>query len=278
MTKALFLVMVCLVFMLLHGRTTTSHNHNGEHYGTLCDILAAAVQKWKSTNNPTAKKALSQAIFGHPNGKGDPSKLDLPSTHLKPGNRKNWCGECMYNDQESYPGKSIPHDLLCMCTVGENGYPFIQYSEVRQLCGKGAKELGCDKDAGNAERCHSDDNKHGWTESNWDGQANKHLNATWHAIVKACLRGKPKSDVDKARKTLQKLDVGEYSTPSWAWGHSGCAGGNSDVCVGYGSWCLEHPKEYPQWWKTLYEALNAPDLRKQNDATPHALTTPRRQR
>ncbi|CCD17450.1 Variant surface glycoprotein [Trypanosoma congolense IL3000] len=263
MMKASFLLVVCLAVMLVPGRTTTSHNHNGEHYGTLCDLLAAAVQKWKTANNSSVKKALSQAIFGHPNGKGDPSELDLPSTHHKPGNRRQWCGECVYGDQESYPGKSIPHDILCMCTVGENGYPFLEGLDKpdTRLCGRSAGDLGCGQDVGNGKGCLKG-NGHWWSENSDRNHAGKYLKATWDGVVKTCLGKQLNLDAEDGLKTLlNKLKIGKYSSPAWAWGHHGCNGVDGAVCVTYGTRCHRpHNTNFPQWWWDLEEALNAPNL------------------
>ncbi|CCD14442.1 Variant surface glycoprotein [Trypanosoma congolense IL3000] len=237
-------------------------NHNGEDHHVLCGLLGVAVHKWKTTNNPTAKEALAQSIFGNTNG-GDLDGLSkgLPPEYHKPGNRQNWCGTCADSNRKHYPGNSIPHDLLCLCTVGENGYPFIEHGSIKQLCGQNARELGCEQDAGNPKGCHNG-NGHGWSDSKYDDQARKHLNATWNAVVTTCLGKELKHDVEKTRKTLlEKLKVGEYSSPVWARSHHRCSGVNGDVCVSYGSQCdREDNNNSPQWWWHLEKALTAPNL------------------
>ncbi|CCD11709.1 Variant surface glycoprotein [Trypanosoma congolense IL3000] len=257
----MFLVIVGMMMMALSGSslgtgTSEHHNHNEDHHDALCGLLGAAVRKWKRTHNPTTKKVLAQAIFGNESG-GNLNTLlaGLPETHHKPGNRHNWCGSCAYGG-DHYPGKSIPHDMLCMCTVGEGGFPFLAYSDKPEtkLCGKSAADLGCKNQQDSGNGCHS--NQHWWTTStkshNGNGEAKVHLNVTWEKVVKPCLQG---GHIGRAKKTLlEKLNVGEYSSPRWGWGHTNCGGDYSDVCVSYGHQCHDNPKS-PQWWQELYEAL-----------------------
>ncbi|CCD16275.1 Variant surface glycoprotein [Trypanosoma congolense IL3000] len=262
----MFFVFMAMVMMGLSGSslgtgTNEHHNHNGDNHDDLCSVLKAAVTLYHSRRSgEKLRKALKRAIFGNESGGGDIETLQkgLPETHNNPGNRKNWCGDCTYGG-DHYPGKSIPHDLICMCTVGSSGFPFTHMSENgKTLCGKSATDLGCEKNRESGTGCHGKNNSHWWNdtstnhEPNGKGQVKEHLETTWNTVVKPCLQGR---HIEQAKKTLlEKLYVGHQSSPSWARGHTNCGGDHSDVCVSYGHQCHDNPNS-PQWWQELYDAL-----------------------
>ncbi|CCD12834.1 Variant surface glycoprotein [Trypanosoma congolense IL3000] len=249
------------------ARTESPTHHNKNEHDVLCGLLGVAVERWKTTNNPTAKKALSRAIFGHRNGGIIETLMEkLPNEYNEPGSRENACGSCTYSDGKHYPGWSIPHDLICMCTVGENGYPFGQNSNdngTPTLCGRSATDFGCEQNQGNGNGCHG--NKDWWKESshhdgNGNRQASKHLNATWEKVIKPCLIGGEKLQLEVALKNLTGSRK-DRETPSWASGHGKCNGVSGAVCVYYGTGCdKQYNNNSPQWWWDLEKALTTPNL------------------
>ncbi|CCD12054.1 unnamed protein product [Trypanosoma congolense IL3000] len=215
------------------GTYTTGPNHNGAHHETLCGLLGAAAQKWKTTNHTVFNKALWQAIFGKREGDNlDVLSKGLPAEYHDPGNRQYTCCSRTCSNHGPYPGKSIHHDLLRMCTVGENGYPFNYGSDnSKTLCGRSATELGCEDGHGNG--CQSGNvNNHGWHENgdhqNSAEQAKKHLNSTWVKVVSPCIEGALKN-LTESRK--------DWETPSGARSHNSCNGVSGAVCVYYGNGC-----------------------------------------
>ncbi|CCD13534.1 Variant surface glycoprotein [Trypanosoma congolense IL3000] len=246
MLKILMVMVVSCVMA-----TVSQTDHNGEQHGILCGLLGAAVKKWKTTNHPGVKKALAQAIFGNKNGKGDPSELQFPFSKEYSENREVYCGKCQGN-HDHYPGKSIPHDLICLCTVGSKGYPFVEHGSINQLCGKERKDLGCEY-CGTSSRGTVQE----WSTS---GNSKTHLENTWNKIVKPCLQ---KGDTVNADETLKKLAERRSSdgSPNWGSHHTNCGGdsGAASICVGYSGHCGTN-NDYPQWWEKLEKALSTPNL------------------
>ncbi|CCD14244.1 Variant surface glycoprotein [Trypanosoma congolense IL3000] len=266
----MFLVFIWMMMLGLSGSSlgtgiSEHHNHNRDNHDVLCSVLKATVTLYKRhRSGERLKKALKRAIFGNESGEGNIETLmeTLPEEYNHPGNRQHSCGSCTYGDSSDYPGWSIPHDILCMCTVGSGGFPFLdRYDGTATLCGRSSKELGCDKHQQSGGGCHNG-NTHWWndfTESyNGNGKVKEHLEATWKKVVKTCLETLSNITPGQARETLLKqLKVDEgRSSPSWARGHGPCGGGSADVCVSYGYQCHDNPKS-PQWWQELYETLTA---------------------
>ncbi|CCD16269.1 Variant surface glycoprotein [Trypanosoma congolense IL3000] len=270
MTMIKFCV-VMLVIMMSGGIATASDNHNGDKHEALCNVLGAAVSIFQNgRGGMELRRALRSAIFGSETS-ADISTLlaGLPVTHHNPGSRKNWCGTCTHSDSDHYPGKSIPHDLLCLCTIGTNGYPVVSDGSARQLCGRSAMDLGCG--GGAAHQCNAG-NGAGWSESNSGGNAKEYVEATWKTVVQTCLQKGLKLNLEQARKTLtEQLKPKDGTSPIWARGHSyGCKGEKEDICVNYDSWC--DTKEYPQWLKPLKLALETADFANIEVAAAQATT------
>ncbi|CCD15452.1 Variant surface glycoprotein [Trypanosoma congolense IL3000] len=277
----MFFVLVGMLMMGLSGNSLSTgisehHNHNEDNHDTLCSVLKAAVTLYHSPpSGEKLKKALAQAIFGNQTGgKLEDLKKGLAHEYKTPGSRESSCGSCTYSDRKHYPGWSIPHDLICMCTVGEHGYPFGQNSDDHgnpTLCGRSAADFGCGKNPKDGSGCH-ENNKHWWTHSSnhdWSGtgQVREHLTATWEKVVKPCLQRRNNGQTKKT--LLEKLKVEEQQSPKWARGHTLCNGFSGAVCVNYGHHCgTEHNNNSPQWWKELYEALTTmEDTRAQRNST-----------
>ncbi|CCD14555.1 Variant surface glycoprotein [Trypanosoma congolense IL3000] len=252
MRKITFWMTVMTSLVLVTGKAHQANtNHNGKEHDLLCGLLGAAVKKWKTTNHPGVKEDLAQAIFGNKNGKVDPGELQFPYSKEYSGNREVYCGKC-HGNPEHYPGKSIPHDLICLCTVGTSGYPFVEHSSINQLCGKERKDLGCEN-CGTSSRI----TVQGWSTS---GNGKTHLENTWNKIVKPCLQ---KGDTVNVDETLKKLAERRSSdgSPNWGSHHNNCGGHNgaASICVGYSGHCGTN-NDYPQWWEKLEKALSTPNL------------------
>ncbi|CCD13880.1 Variant surface glycoprotein [Trypanosoma congolense IL3000] len=263
-------VMVVVVWVRIVIGEESPNNHNKNEYEALCSVLSSAVTIFESGRGSSAlKKALEQAIFG---SKTQQDKLEsllwaLPQEFQAPGDRQNWCGVCA--NSHHYPGKSIPHDMLCLCTVGGAGYPFSYGAST--LCGKSARELGCSGDY--RTDCSGSE---GWTESKHGEPAKTHVRATWDAVVKPCFRAQSPNSLEETRNTLMKhLKPPDGYSPIWGRGHSYCGGTGGNVCLNYPNPC--GPTNFPQWVKDLSEALEKEDFAKaENTSTGPSTTTPKR--
>ncbi|CCD14069.1 unnamed protein product [Trypanosoma congolense IL3000] len=145
--KAWMVVMVVDTAGSVIGTHVALHKkHNAEEHHALCDLLGAAVDLWQIAQNGGSdsppKKALGQAIFGNANG-GTLTDLERgsPTDYEEHGDRSALCGSCLHG-RRHYPGKSIPHELPCLCTVGQNGAPFNN-GGYHSLCGVTGGDWGC---------------------------------------------------------------------------------------------------------------------------------------
>ncbi|CCD12688.1 Variant surface glycoprotein [Trypanosoma congolense IL3000] len=245
-------VMMLLGVMVTEATHSEIDNHNVDEHDKLCAFLQAAVAKYnevKHSGSPLAR-GLRKAIFGVSDSNGKtPSDLRMPEDYNKPedqdteNTRKNWCGLCENNGQKHYPGESAPHDLVCLCTTGQNGHP-ISGRGKKKLCGKTGDELGS---AG----------KQGWyTELFKDvDKGNNQIKSTWNTIVTACLQDGNGKNFETALKTFtQKLERVENQSQLLLGNKKDgkvCSGVPSEgVCVLYHLQCARKP-----WWKELEEAI-----------------------
>ncbi|CCD13366.1 Variant surface glycoprotein [Trypanosoma congolense IL3000] len=250
-----------MVMMVLSGTalgTGIKEHHNHHEHTTLCDILAAAVALYTSGQaGDKLKKALGQVIFGREAG-GDLAELraNFPGGSGEGTDRPNSCGKCIYNNHDHYPGKSIPHDLLCLCTVGQDGSPFKSHG-VQSLCGISGGDWGCPEYrpghsyAGDGR--HWDCGGKGWN-SPWD---HNRLNKTWHRIIKQCLSKKADTNLQAALAALKdKKDTNQI--PNWDRSSYPCGGNEiSTICVGSSDYCgKKQDPLYPQWREALEELTN----------------------
>ncbi|CCD15229.1 unnamed protein product, partial [Trypanosoma congolense IL3000] len=191
MMKILIVVMVIIGVVRADevGAAVTLTNHNELSHRALCDFLKVAVDKWKDvkTRDPAdpLKKALKDTIFGYGSGDDDVEALKskLPRDYDEVGSgllseRSLWCGQQLDEDrvqQRRWPGHSGPHDLVCLCTAGENGWPVNSTSDTGStLCGhnKDALEAG----------------EKWWSGTN-NTQKKDAIQKTWDVTVNQCLSG-----------------------------------------------------------------------------------------
>ncbi|CCD14383.1 Variant surface glycoprotein [Trypanosoma congolense IL3000] len=258
-----YLVSVFIVVVVVRAdgaeETSVKKDHNKDEHSVLCDLLNAAVFKWKEIENSDSplKKALAKTIFGNESGGNLEHLRSLPVDYdeLKSRTlpRYYWCGERNQGGGSSgsnpprRSGHSAPHDLICLCTPGDDGYP-VNGSAVTNdmLCGKGAKELEVESD------------KKGW---GIIGQGEKQIKATWEKVVTECLHGSGKGTrlkdaLDNFIKKLGPLAQAIHSYQSLGKGNFSseysCSGkGIYGVCVKY----YPEEKHALPWWKELKKAI-----------------------
>ncbi|CCD12153.1 Variant surface glycoprotein [Trypanosoma congolense IL3000] len=263
--KIQFLVFICAVVAVSgaeDGGAVVPRDHNKDEYHRLCNLMKAAVTKWgdggQGLSEPL-KKALGRTLFGNDKG-GDLGQLKgvLPSDYNDvedtPDSRGLWCGDPREGDyigqnQARWSGHSAPHDMVCLCTAGEKGWPVNRSetsTEKDKLCGQ-------DRTALKAE------SNQGWGYTRHTGNA--HVDATWKATVTHCLDGDGKGEGLKVAlgNFIEKLKPSPSRTyPSReqlgegnATDSDACSGSSArGVCVMY----YTNMKPTP-WWKVLQEAL-----------------------
>ncbi|CCD13947.1 Variant surface glycoprotein [Trypanosoma congolense IL3000] len=231
-------------------------DHNGEPYQALCKLLKIAVYEFVNKGDTLPdplKAALNKTIFGRKSGGTLEDLKDLPQDYTEGGSaRVNFFGQPYedpgyYGAPHRWSGYSAPHNLVCLCTKGENGWPVNNSGNQDTLCGETSDTLG----AGNE----------GWTGSK-TGQAQ--MRATWKEVVTHCLKGETGGDLKGALGTfLGKLEhkpgdeanpnryqLGEGKPSNW----SGCDGTSTQgVCVMY--YNSTNPTKPQPWWVDLQKAI-----------------------
>ncbi|CCD13256.1 Variant surface glycoprotein [Trypanosoma congolense IL3000] len=263
MFKFLIVVVMCLV---VRAEDEKKKDHNQEAHKALCDFLKVAVNKWGDrgqTLSPPLKKALGKTLFG--GGEGDIQVLkeklpgDYKDVEKDSGTRSAWCGQPHHDGDTNHQnlrrwsGHSAPHDMVCLCTVGENGWPVNNSgtsTDNDKLCGADRKALG------------ADDGK-GWGYSVHEGNA--HVTATWENVIVPCLNGEAGGDLKQALneflgKLQHKPDVpanpsryilGENNVTKSDY--TACTGSPKyGVCVAYFNATTRNPKP---WWTDLQKAI-----------------------
>ncbi|CCD14549.1 unnamed protein product, partial [Trypanosoma congolense IL3000] len=198
MMKFLLFLVVAILGMA-NATEDQEKNHNGPQHSALCGVLGSAVKKLEEvrTREPTdpLRKALATTIFG--NGaeeKIETLKTGTPAVYrdveIRDADRGFWCGEPRDEDGESgqmqprWSGHSSPHDMVCLCTMGEKGWPLNGSSGAQEkLCGKTADKLGGSGD--------------GWSSSG-SHQGGKQIQATWETVIVPCLNGEEGGDLKQA--------------------------------------------------------------------------------
>ncbi|CCD16388.1 Variant surface glycoprotein [Trypanosoma congolense IL3000] len=263
MMKVLFFVIVVILGVAnVSGEKKNDHNHDA--HKALCDVMKAAVGRWGDGGqhlSPSLKQALGKTLFGSEEGKGSVETLrsKLPNdydTEVKePGSRFLLCGHqpevVIRKKQTRWPGHSAPHDLLCLCTPGDGGWP-LNNGKAEKLCGKEKGALRGEKNEG-------------WSGSK--GKGKDQMTATWTNITRECLQGDEKAgDLQKAlgdfmEKLKPKLTGVPKSMYQLGEGDSDqypCSGiKETGICVMY------HNNTSPMpWWTNLKNLLDEEEAKK----------------
>ncbi|CCD17587.1 Variant surface glycoprotein [Trypanosoma congolense IL3000] len=259
-----FWIIVFLAVMEIVGADNVvseeTKDHNKEAHKALCDLMKAAANKWREVEKrvPTdpLRNALVTTLFGYGTvGTLETLRSVLPSDYDDvegtDSSRSNWCGQPLNGDyQNNYPrwsGHSAPHDMVCLCTLGNNTWPLVG-SEKDKLCGQNKNSLGGDNE---------------W----WSGTNNTKkrdaIEKTWKVTVNPCLSGSsPEKDLKEALKKFTGKIVhtwdAKYDENHYVLGQNGtdyiskpCDGSPKDgLCVKY----YNSTKPFP-WWVDLEKAL-----------------------
>ncbi|CCD11799.1 Variant surface glycoprotein [Trypanosoma congolense IL3000] len=262
-------VMVVLEVSARSGDTGAKKHHNKDEHSRLCAVLNAAAHKWSEvhTREPAdpLRKALGRTIFGDENG-GDLGSLkgELPGDYKGVekirDSRASWCGEPHeggYNgeNQARWSGHSAPHNMICLCTLGNLGWPLNESDDNQDtLCGKTEEDLGGGKE--------------GWSDKDQD-KGEKQIQATWFNVTKECLQDGKENNLKDALDTfVSKLELipdGDFYPNRYRLGDNGVG---SYPCTGNGQACVMYfPTMDPKpWWKDLEAAIKEDaKLQKQRD-------------
>ncbi|CCD16944.1 Variant surface glycoprotein [Trypanosoma congolense IL3000] len=235
-------------------------NYNDNEHKALCDVLGAAVTLWdrvKDQDTPF-RKALGRAIFGKEDGRNlDDFKKMLPAEYRGDESGKSSCGECRF-DPTHYPGRSIPHDLLCLCTAGENGAPFNSGGH-HSLCGVSGDDWGCMVTqiqtgyVGTQQPWNCDGKK--WS-TYWDSER---LQKAWVQVVASCLTRRNVTDLRSALTALNRQKESS-KIPNWNRHSTTCGGSSGDICVGSIGWCGKSGGSQFLQWREVLEDLKDTDF------------------
>ncbi|CCD16668.1 Variant surface glycoprotein [Trypanosoma congolense IL3000] len=278
MTRMMMVLCMMMVAMGLAG----AKNYNELEHNALCNLMKAALHKWnqikgKEPANPL-KKALEKTLFGKDDGgkiedlKGVLTQ-DYEKVQGKLPLRLQWCGLPKEGDtgenNQRWPGHSATHDLFCLCTTGQEGYPFNVVgsgnSPATKLCGQPKDALGGGSDGW--------DSKHrpGETEHGKD-----QMTATWSSVTQKCLvedsNGKGLNEALAAflGKLEKKKPEGKH-TDRYQLGEGNAdeypCSGNIKICVMYYNTTRAN---YPMpWWTELQSALAAEENKSQPTPREH---------
>ncbi|CCD13803.1 Variant surface glycoprotein [Trypanosoma congolense IL3000] len=260
---------VVMLFVGIGKAEDSEKDHNGDAHQALCDVLKEAVGKWgdggKHLSEPL-QKALGKTIFGKKSVGETVESLrgKLPDDYEKVkdllSQRYFWCGESKQEGESSginpprRSGHSAPHDMICLCTPGDGGWPLSGTEGSKKiLCGRGSEEFDVKRD------------KEGWGISR---QGKNQIIATWNVVVTECLKPngegtKLKDALEAFIKKLSTLVTGIHPYQSLGKGNFisnySCSGTETQgVCVKY------YPEEKLAipWWKDLRQAIEADELEK----------------
>ncbi|CCD17410.1 Variant surface glycoprotein, partial [Trypanosoma congolense IL3000] len=265
------IMVLAMVVNLVHAYPPGTVFNDGE-YNALCGVFHASLDLWNATHTAGKvpsnglKAALGQALFGKSSGGSLESlKDELPKEYRDPGQRKYRCGYCEHRE-ETYAGKSITHDLMCLCTPGKDAEPFYGYywwfgyyykENGFKLCGRLREEMGVDL-------------SHGWYESGRKRGTNG-LKESWRTVIMGCFNSwknstkKGSDTMEEKLKTLTETmkhletkflkkvggrhKLGEFNENNEADGSS-----EKHIHVRYGT-CT---RGRAPWWKKLQDELKKP--------------------
>ncbi|CCD13266.1 Variant surface glycoprotein [Trypanosoma congolense IL3000] len=252
---------VWMVVMVFFGVAASADekDHNGAQHQALCGLLKAAVTKWGEVRGrepaDPLRKALGQTIFGKVEG-GDLSVLkvlptDYNNVEGRLTSRGTWCGQPFYETHTAHgwrwSGHSAPHDLVCLCTLGNNTWPLNHTQKETTLCGKDGNALG------------GSDGK-GWSNG---GSGNEHVKATWVKVTVPCLNGEAGGDLKQALNEflgkLQHKPDGDINPSRYILGENNVTETDSDACTGSPKLgvCVSYfnATSPMPWWVALRNAL-----------------------
>ncbi|CCD16733.1 Variant surface glycoprotein [Trypanosoma congolense IL3000] len=269
--KLWMLVMVFMGVLAAEKETALKDHNHGEHKA-LCTVLKMVVGKWGSGGESLLeplKTALHRTIFGNESGGSlETLRNSLPKVYeevVQDSDSRNMaCGQ-LRNDGNDYhsikqprwSGHSAPHDLVCLCTLGNNSWPLDDTQTASTLCGQEKSALGSGK--GN----------NGWS-AIYTGK--EQMEATWANVTSKCLEGGGKGETLKAAlkeftdKLVLKPIEGQKNRKQLGEGkpdeYYACTGSPTrGVCVMYYPKLTAHT-----WWVDLEKALKEDEqLQKQRE-------------
>ncbi|CCD16041.1 Variant surface glycoprotein [Trypanosoma congolense IL3000] len=258
------------------GNYGTGYNFNGKHHDVLCEALKASADLWNASRTSDLRlergleKALGEALFGN-HGKKDLAAITevLPSGYNSPKHRGMWCGRCRQKEEKHYyPGSSITHDLMCLCTSGKFGEPFYSWwwnfflfrygfsTTSYKLCGKKREELVKDQ---------SD----GWFDDG-EKKGSKGLDKSWKTVVWGCFDSRNKNDgigsLDLREKVARLIETMKNFTNTLKHskgrhklggfdGHDTESDGSDEKSMHV--WYHDCERVRKPWWKKLNASLTS---------------------
>ncbi|CCD16277.1 Variant surface glycoprotein [Trypanosoma congolense IL3000] len=266
--KEFWVMLIVGVICMVNG--DLREDHNKDEHDRLCRLLRTAVFYWKNKQGELSKglqRALNLTIFGRESGGSLGNlKVKLPDVYGREPteNRTQWCGEppngTVRNDIPRWPGYSAPHDLLCLCTPGDQGWPLNDNEHASEkLCGQRREAL------------HTESSE-GWDSS---GHGIDQIYATWNKITKPWLEdvGIEENLKDALKNFTSKL-VRRSDKYGYKLGQGTPDGQN--VCTGqrpYDLCAMYYNNTSPKpWWSEVEEALNEEHKQRAQEAQAHALS------
>ncbi|CCD16185.1 Variant surface glycoprotein [Trypanosoma congolense IL3000] len=242
-------------------------DHNKDAHKALCDVLKAAVNKWGDGGATLAqplKNALKLTLFGYGKSEENWDKLkgQVPEEYHKV-DRSLLCGQPYFEgirqSQPRWTGYSALHDLVCLCTLGDKGWPLNESSTGKEkLCGQPQETFG-------------GSNRNGWRGS---GTGKEQITATWTKATSECMEGRGKN-LKEALKDFMRIlvhqpGVGDGNTNKDLLGegdfNSYPCSGNKKVCVMYYRSADNTNTKYPMpWWTELNAAIETNEAEKQKN-------------
>ncbi|CCD15184.1 Variant surface glycoprotein [Trypanosoma congolense IL3000] len=264
---------VLMVIMLIIGVVRANEggsDHNGKAHKALCDVLKVAVRDWEEVQKRESmdplRKALGRTIFGSQDGgKVDGLKGRFPKDYEEVKGslsaRYFWCGErhegsvLSVGKPPRWSGHSGPHDLVCLCTIGKDGWP-LNDGKVK-LCGQSK-----DTSIGGTK---------GWS-TGGSGQGKEKITDTWGKVVTPCLvlgevgetlKRVLKTFKDIINKTITKDGKNGYLLGERGGSEYPCSG-NEEACVMYYNDTKTTGEQYHvPWWVELEYAIKKEEQKEQ---------------
>ncbi|CCD13585.1 Variant surface glycoprotein [Trypanosoma congolense IL3000] len=239
---------------------------NDGEYKALCDVFQASLDLWNASRtsekglDKVLEASLLRALFWNTGNKHLNGITDtLTHDYKKLVNRGTRCGGCQ-TYKFYFPGSSITHDLMCLCTPEKDAEPFYGYywffykENGFKLCGKGRAQMGVDLN-------------HGWYVDKRK-KGNNGLEKPWRAVFMGCFNGWKRKTVEWNQDIKEKVKNLNATMQNFT-GILKQVNGNHKLC-GFnehneadGSTERHMHARYDTctrgrepWWKKLNEALN----------------------